>query len=367
MRGVVENIPPEFRDTTPIHVFGVTGNLIPILAYLGIDSFDSSTYVQEARSLKYIDRETRQSHPILEMEDWACTCRICRETTLTDIQEALTSPIRFKPLPNGHYKSKYYGDIALHNLELDLDIVNAVHRAIEADSLQEYLLEHIRQFPQLQPCIEAIAETDNFLQSHLTKTVHLVKTQETNSDREASVSLKHTSDDFNILTKGYIGPPTSAQVLLIIPCSKGKPYSESRTHQFMTQMLEDALGESARFIHKVILSGLYGPVPQEYENEEPVRTYDFQLQPFNKNQIELLVNRVVGFLEEYGGRYRLCLGYATSKAYRDVLEQVAKQNQEFLVLPKKPKSRRLTEFFRHKNIEELIDVLSTVLNIHPTP
>lgn len=68
IRGLKENIPHKQRSNIPIHVFGITGTLIPILAYLGIDTFDSSTYIQEAKSLRYLEPNTRVNKPILEVE-----------------------------------------------------------------------------------------------------------------------------------------------------------------------------------------------------------------------------------------------------------------------------------------------------------
>jgi 7-cyano-7-deazaguanine tRNA-ribosyltransferase len=366
LRSVVNNVPSQYQSSTPIHVFGVTGNLIPILAYLGVDSFDSSTYVQEARSLGYFDPRDGRSKSILEIEDdeWVCECPVCQQTSLTEIQNAITSSIRYKPLPNGHYKSKYYADIALHNLELDFATVHDTRCAIEADCLQEFLVEHVSRYPQLQPAIEVIAETDEVFRTRLSKTVIALKkvVNETQKKRE-SISLTYRPDDFNILENGYPGPPSSARILLIIPCSKGKPYSSSRSHRFLTERLGEVLGNQTQLIHKVILSGLYGPVPEECENEEPVKNYDFQLQYYNRSQINLVSKRVKDFLEKYENHYDLCLGYATSRAYREVLHQVARQNEHFTLLPTKPNSRRLSEFFRQKNVEELIKAVTATLHI----
>lgn len=372
VQGVVGSIPADLRDRVPIHVFGITGNLVPLLAYLGVDSFDSSTYVQAARSLGYIDPRTLVPRSILEMEkeDWVCECAVCRRTSLAEIQDALTSSIRYKPLPSGYYKSKYYGDIALHNLQQDFDIVRDTRSAIEAGSLQEYLVQHVQRFPQLQPPIETIANTDASLRSRLTRTVHPVHSVAVDSPEpanETTVSLRYTSDDFNILDNGYTGPPFPTRVLLILPCSRGKPYSRSRTHRFISKKLEAALGDAAQFIHKVVLSGLYGPVPEEYENEEPVRHYEFQLQHYDHNQLELVADRISQFLEQFGPQYEACVGYATSRAYRDVLERAAERDERLIVLPEKPKSRRLSEFFRLKNAEELTRYLAAVLEVEPIP
>lgn len=369
LRGVVNNVPSKYQSSTPIHVFGVTGNLIPILAYFGVDSFDSSTYVQEARSLGYFDPRDGRSKSILEMEEdeWVCECRVCQQTNLTEIQNAVASNIRYKPLPNGHYKSKYYADIALHNLELDFAITHATRSAIEADCLQEFLVEHLGRYPQLQPAVEVIAETDEAFRVRLSKTVISMNNvvNETQKKQE-SISLTYKPDDFNILENGYPGPPSSARILLVIPCSKGKPYSSSRSHKFLTQRLGEALGNQTKLIHKVILSGLYGPVPEECENEEPVKKYNFQLQYYNRSQIDLVSKRVIDFLEKYTNHYDLCLGYATSRAYREVLDQVACQNENFMLLPTKPNSRRLSEFFRQKNVEELIKAITDTLQTGST-
>ncbi|GAB4203642.1 MAG: hypothetical protein Fur006_58180 [Coleofasciculaceae cyanobacterium] len=151
--GLQDSIPEEQLHKIPIHVFGVTGNIVPILAYLGVDSFDSSTYIQETRSLSYIDPMTGRFLPILEMENLNCSCPVCEGTNLEDIQNALTSEIRGLAVHNGHFKSKYYGDIALHNLEMDFRIIERTREAIKADELQDYLIEHTEKFPQLRPVL----------------------------------------------------------------------------------------------------------------------------------------------------------------------------------------------------------------------
>ncbi len=50
-------------EQMPLHVFGVTGSLMPFLAASGATSFDASGYVQNARVLRYFHPETRQLIP----------------------------------------------------------------------------------------------------------------------------------------------------------------------------------------------------------------------------------------------------------------------------------------------------------------
>jgi tRNA-guanine family transglycosylase len=359
--GLRENIPEERRHKIPIHVFGVTGNIVPLLAYLGVDSFDSSTYVQETRSLSYINPVTGRTQPVLEMEKLTCDCRVCKQANLENIQNALTSEIRGLAVHNNHYKSKYYGDIALHNLEMDFRIVEHTKEAIEADALQEYLIQHTEKFPQLQPVLGVIAQEDESLRIRLSRTIISRPRQpELELDRRV-VSLNYNSDDFNILTNGY-RPQKDKSVLLIIPCSGGKPYSKSRSHRLIAERLEQGLGEKTKLIQKVTLSGLYGLVPEEYEQEEAILGYDFRLEAFNKEQIALVTDRLVTYLERHGGQYVACIGYATSSAYRTVLEQATKKVSCLQVLPVKPKTRRFTEFFRRENVAELVEQVSAILD-----
>lgn len=360
LRGLQENIPEELREKIPIHVFGVTGSMIPILSYLGIDTFDSSTYIQETRSLSYISSNTGRPQPVLEMENLTCNCRICKGINLAELQDALMADTRGQPLPNGHYKSKYYGDIALHNLEMDFRIVTQTKQVIKSDSLQEYLIEHTDKFPKLRSVLDIIAKEDDSLRVRLSRTVIPQPQKHKLNLNERVISLKYTSDDFDILKNGYY-PPQDKQVLLIIPCSGGKPYSQSRSHRLIAERLEQALGKNAKRIHKITLSGLYGPVPEECENESPILGYDFRLEPFNKAQIDLIADRLVSYLERYGERYAACVGYATSRAYRTVLEQATQKVPYLCVLPIKPKTKRLTEFFRKENVAELVEEVKLAL------
>jgi predicted RNA-binding protein len=118
--------------------------------------------------------------------------------------------------------------------------------------------------------------------------------------------------------------------------------------------LEESIPNWQDKIDKVTLSGLYGPVPYECEKERSVLEYDFRLTTNNKNQIEECTNRLVQFLERHGKHYEQCIAYGTSNAYRTVFDKTAKQYAVLKVFPINVKSRRLTEFFRKTNIDELL-------------
>ena len=383
VRGAIAGIPEKRRPFTPIHVFGISGSMIPLLVYLGVDTFDSSAYIQNARSLKHFAPQTHRGRRILEMDGLDCDCPICRDLDFDDLHRTLTQGRSFRPKAGDKFKSEYYAAIALHNLEMDFRIVEQAREAVRADAMVEHLLASAERFPELGGALHRLAEEDEVLRPRLRRVLYGQMRSNgqgasANGDaiREASlaspyqpelfprdertVSLRFTPDSFRV-PPDY-APPEGKKALLIVPCTGDKPYSASRTHAFLTARLRERFGVRADAVHKVTLSGLYGPVPEEFEQEEPVLRYEFRLVPQNTSQIALCTQRMAQFLRRYGPGYAGAFGYATSLAYRTVLEGVGRRYRDLRLFPAEPKARRLTEFFRGANVDELLGALAAVLD-----
>ncbi len=365
VKGAVQGIPEQHRPYTPVHVFGVTGNLIPLLVYLGVDTFDSSTYVQQARSLSYFDPQTHREHAFLEMNGLDCDCRICKDLDFDEAHRSLTSDVRLKPLASGFFRSKYYADIALHNLEMDLRIVDQARSALKTGDISEQLIARAASSPEMRLALESLADCDPYLNQRLSRVITPIAGIPflghvgADSNNERSISLKFTPNSFR-LADNY-EPPDEKHILLVMPCSGDKPYSVSRSHRIIAERLQQAIGTQTLTIHNVTLSGLYGPVPEEFEREEAIMRYDFRLDPANTGQIALCTTRMIEYLTRYGNHYEALFGYATSLAYRTVLQQVVKQVKGFKLYPIRPKARKLSEFFRQTNIEELLTAVSVAV------
>lgn len=67
-------------------------------------------------------------------------------------------------------------------------------------------------------------------------------------------------------------PPPSKRVLLLVPCSKTKPYRNSPSHRRMVRALEGLRGLPA--LHIVSVTSPLGLVPRELEELPPCRHYD---------------------------------------------------------------------------------------------
>lgn len=67
-------------------------------------------------------------------------------------------------------------------------------------------------------------------------------------------------------------PPRSKSVLLLVPCSKTKPYRSSRSHRRFAGALEGL--RAIERVHLVSVSSPIGVVPRELEDVPPARQYD---------------------------------------------------------------------------------------------
>jgi len=109
-------IPPE----KPLHVFGITGSMIPILAFLGADTFDSATYVHAGRFGQYFLPNLKRVN-IKKLSDLNCDCPICKNHEIEELRQK---------------GSKSASLIAMHNYYTIKIITENVRNAIISNELE---------------------------------------------------------------------------------------------------------------------------------------------------------------------------------------------------------------------------------------
>jgi hypothetical protein len=316
------------------------------------------------------------------MDEVDCNCYICEAYPLQEIQQAFMDKQSYRATSTGKFKSEYYAAIALHNFQMEADILTEMHAAIAAGDALECLIRYLTKYQRFRGLKRAAAwlvQNDDILASRLTRTLIPIRTpltkrtqrsphqlklfpdtrRDTEKNEESgpsqTISLAYTPDDFRV--PDDYRPPDGKEILLTIPCAGKKPYSLSRTHTMITNRLQAVFAEKQDCIHKITLSGLYGPVPEEFETEDAVIRYDFQLSHKNTAQIERCADRLVDYLKKYQDNYKFTIGYATSRAYRAVFALTEERFPGFILLPNAPRQQRLAEFFRHTNVDALVEVI----------
>lgn len=377
VQGAKDAIPESLSDRIALHVFGIGGKQVGLLSLLGVDSFDCSSHMQAARYKKYVVPGTWEHVKLdnigehLVDGNFPCNLEHC---PLKDHPEwepsAIIERLDMEPTYGaGPTKTEPYGLLARHNFNVYNDEMQRVREKIRDGELLEYLVEFARKHPQLKEGLQYAQLRDRSLQQQLRRLgAHdLIAGPDLATDQAIlsefgggvqreeqtrQISLEYTPNSFNILKQNY-SPPDNKRLLLLIPCSQRKPYNESRTHRVVMDRVSPRRDE----IHKVTISGMYGPVPEEKETEDPVIQYEYVLAEEDSEQIELVRDRIVQFLQAYGDCYDDILAYAVSKTYRNVIESSFNAYGEGILFPSDPKSLRLIEHFRQDNIGELIEYL----------
>lgn len=385
IQGAKDAIPERRAHDIALHVFGVGGKLAALLAVLGVDSYDSSSHIQAAMFKKYIVPETWENLDTGELlkyttnDEFPCsipTCPLCNGendegiTNPSELYDRLEEESTYEKRQRGRLKSPVYALVARHNFEVYNQEMQRVRQAIQEDRLIDHVIEMARNHPEIKRALRysQIRDTELREQLEARKVYELLPGPDIERDQAKltkfgagvedtsarRISLKYGPGDFDITMQEYT-PPADRAVLLLIPCSQKKPYGDSRTHQAVLSKL----GDFDQNIHKVTISGMYGPVPEEKENENPVLEYDYVLASEDEDQMELVTERLVEYLETHGDTFETIVAYAVSANYRRVIEEAFDKYGRGTVLPSDPRALQLTEHFRTENIEELIDYIDS--------
>ncbi|GER89725.1 hypothetical protein KDW_38870 [Dictyobacter vulcani] len=364
-----------------VHAFGITGNLIPILTHLGVDTFDSSSYVKSASSLNYYDSKTWSVQDFLKLTQITCTCKACNGITDEELMQ-MQADLRGNKI-NGHaerlqhkagdfivdIKSDIYGIIAYHNLLIQYDEIREVRDAISRGQTAQHLVHFCKTHTKSIELAELVAEIDPTVKALLNYQPKLFPRTREDYEQHREISLANDPMLFDIAAIENYQVPSDKDRLFLLACSQEKPYSHSKIHQGIFRTLKHYLGDALNTCHKVTISGLYGPVPFEYENEQVVLSYEYLLSVAAKKQADLITKRLVTYLEENIPEYKLVVAYVAAKAYRAIVENAFKQvklnyAQQYgndapfpvplIVLPSKTKGTGTKELLIHANLEELV-------------
>lgn len=215
---------------------------LALLAYLGIDVLDSTESDLQAVSGRFFDLTLGSLDEKVARSESTCGCPACRP-----------------PLTAGRSEHTQ----ALLRQELAL-----VRAAIRNGRLRELVEARLGTEPALA---ELLRYADRFLASALEERVPVVS----DDVRTYILSESHRRPEVQryrrLLSERY-HPPRSREVLLLLPCSRTKPYRNSRSHRRMWGALEGI--ENLHRVHKVSVTSPLGAVPAELEDTYPARNYD---------------------------------------------------------------------------------------------
>ena len=221
---------------------------VAFLIYIGVDVVDDAVAVIKGYEDVYLTDygELR----LFELKNFPCCCEIC--TSL--------NPAELRKL-----NKKERAELLTKHNSLSLKAeVEKVRERIRSEMLREYVESRVRTSPFLTAALRILDEKEEYLERRTPvarRSPLLANTMESLRRVEVKRFAARVVERYT---------PPRRKVLLLLPCSARKPYSQSQSHRKFIS----AIFEFGGHIHEVIITSPLGVVPRELEAAYPAAFYD---------------------------------------------------------------------------------------------
>lgn len=257
----------------------------PLLAYLGVDLFDTDAAVVAGTQGRYL--LPTGAHHLDDLTELPCACDGCVGRTPDDLDTA---------------------DLVDHNVDTLQATIATVRDRIRAGRLREYLEGQVRHVPWLTAGLRVVDDDWSYLESR-TPVVRQSRLDFTTDDALRRVEVQRFAER---VTTRY-RPRLDDRPLVLVPCSKTKPYSDSPSHGDFREAI-DYRG------HIASLTSPLGVVPDELELTYPAQHYEVAVtgrwSPSEREQVAEILTR---YLERTN--YRQVIAHVPPGGYRDVVQR----------------------------------------------
>jgi 7-cyano-7-deazaguanine tRNA-ribosyltransferase len=241
----------------PVHLFGAGHPLIlPFAVALGVDLFDSASYVLYARDDRVILRDRTVRLNELKIDRLPCNCPVCRKYSVSELM-SMSKPERERLL-------------AIHNLYVLWEELQEIKARIKEGTLWEYLEEKAGGDARVKSALLA-------LKKGLKALLRLVP------DRAGRVRAMHVTSIESLgrpevirhierLLNNY-EPPKGCVVVVLPGEYLERPYArDPLITLFLNELVrKDLLGK----VHLVINNPVLGPIPYEISEVYPLSQHEY--------------------------------------------------------------------------------------------
>jgi len=266
-----KNLPPD----RPLHLFGAGHPFMFALAIaLGCDMFDSAAYALYARQDRYMTNA--RTLRLKEIEYFPCSCALCTKTNPTDVQDMV--------------KPKRQKFLAQHNLYVSMTEIKRVKQAIAEGRLWEHLKTQSLGHPALFSALKRLGKYSKYLetQSPVSKSSGLFFYDAVDLARPEV--LRHADR-----LKDRYAPSKNAEVLLLLPQTRTKPFHKSREHARITKGIEQSQRDKKGLIHVCTYAAPFGVVPTELDEIYPLSQHEVAL-PLDYETIKHVAEQVGNYI-----------------------------------------------------------------------
>jgi archaeosine synthase alpha-subunit len=262
---------------------------LPLLAYLGFDLLDTTEGELRAASGEFLDVALGPRRVSPSETDRGCDCAACSSS------------------PRGSLVA--HARVAYRRAALE------VHGALGRGNLRELVEGRLASEPAMA---ELLRYADRYLAGLLESRSPVTGTGTHGYVLAESLRRPEMRRFRDRLVERY-RPPPSKTVLLLVPCSRTKPYRRSPSHRRFATALEGQRG--AQQVHVVSVSSPIGIVPRELEDVPPARHYDIPVTgDWSAEEQELVLRGVAHLIRS--GNYRRVVAHLDPEEYGFLIESL---------------------------------------------
>ena len=230
------------RPDTALYVPALaTPENVSLLIYLGADIVDDVFTTIKAYQGFYLTPDGEYS--IKDLSELPCNCEVCTKNP---------ADLKHDPVL-----------LASHNRARLKEEISRVKLHIRNGMLREYVEKQCRSKPWLTALLRLADVEYNYLESR-TPTYRSAELLACSAESQNRVEVRRFADRIKQRFS------SDGKILLIIPCSARKPYSTSKSHMAIIEVL----GRYRRYVREVVLTSPMGVVPRELEMVYPAAHYD---------------------------------------------------------------------------------------------
>ncbi len=282
---------------------------IPLLYYLGFDVLDTAFSQRAAAIDTRLWRDGIESVKEKHIAPRYCACSSCKGKNLTELTESVR-----------------YDIITGHNLESYKGVLSEARHGMDTGLLRALVEGMTHRSPSLASALRRVdADLYDFIEEFTPtagdQVLPLIGPESYNAPAVRRFRER--------LADRYT-PPTRKKLVLLLPCSARKPYSESRSHHLFDRTISSAIGGARREVAETILTSPLGVIPRELERIFPVANYDIPVTgDWDSEELRLAADALVNHLSKFSDEAVVVAH--VSGGYRQVVAEAEDRVQQPII------------------------------------
>jgi archaeosine synthase len=299
---VVLQIKQELDNNLVLMASGrIIPKFFPILIYLGIDLIDSS-YLLYLSAESFYDT-IEYLLPVYKIKFLPCNCYACKD--------------KLKELLKKKHSNEKIEQLALHNLISAKTYMNKIKQYLKSEDFR------------------AFVEKSSFDDINIVSMLRILDKENQNLMRlESPINQKslkiqcfgpssYYRPDFQEFRERIIKnfePEAWTKLIILLPCSAKKPYSESKTHKKFYEIIRK-FPDFPDF-QEIIVTSPLGAIPRQLENIYPVNCYDISVTgDWNKEEIDVSANMLIKIIKKFNTKIPIICHFEEN-GYRQIMDKV---------------------------------------------